>query len=162
MPLDGTEEVTRALVRALERENPQLVLRHAMFEVRPPLTRVLPTRGARFAVKAFASLITKQEVIALVGVCSDSTRLMAQNADRVPLTGNRVYWVDEVPYFSPHGCVDYYVSEALGAYSGCQNALEQNALIYLCLLEKQHRAIHRLRRKAYEQEREFAVLLEAD
>jgi hypothetical protein len=53
------------------------------------------------------------------------------------------------------------VTEALGAYHGCHKVLEENALIYLDFLEKQHRALHRLRRKAYEGEREFAVLLEA-
>jgi hypothetical protein len=58
-------------------------------------------------------------------------------------------------YYSPHGFIDYYVTEALGAYHGCHKALEQNALIYLDFLEKQHRAVHRLRRKAYEQEREY-------
>src|SRR5262249_8950478 len=158
-----------ALANCLERENPQLCLKHAMFEVRSPVTKlagshVLLPVGPRFAVKEFATLITKKEVMALVGLCSDNKRLMAQNADLVPYGRSypdRQYWVDNIPYYSPHGFLDYYITEALGSYSGCQNVLEQNALIYLEFLEKQHRAIHRLRRKAYEQEREFGVLLEA-
>jgi hypothetical protein len=176
MPLDGTVEAT--ILARLEQENPQLTLKQAMFEVRPPVTKVagrLATRPANGMllpvsrvglpeIKVFTKPITKSEVIALVRLCSDSKRLMAQNAALVPY-GNRYrereYCVDDIWYYSPHGFIDYYVTEALGGYYRCEKVLEQNALVYLGFLEKQHRAIHRLRRNAFEQEREFEVLLEA-
>src|SRR4051812_40942575 len=78
MPLDGLVEASAsstALANCLERENPQLVLKHAMFEVRPPVTKVaghlvpdtgrpllLPVSGSGGSeIKVFVKPITKKE-----------------------------------------------------------------------------------------------------
>jgi hypothetical protein len=99
MPLDGSVEAT-ALAHCLERENPELSLPQAMFEVRPPATKVvgrlapraagrllLPVSGVGSELIVFTKLITKKEVTALVGQCRDHKRLMAQNAHLVRMAG---------------------------------------------------------------------------
>jgi hypothetical protein len=160
MPLDGSVIETKVVS-----------LRAAMFDVRLPNTKIVgyPNHvafmGGRMVppeVRAFVQPVTRREVMSLVCLCSDHSRLMAQNAHLVPVSGcyDREFKENDTLYFSPHGFIDYYIREALGAYKGCQQSLKEDALIYLRFIERQHRSIHKLRRKAYEQECEFKMLLD--
>jgi hypothetical protein len=147
MPLDGSTEI--------------LDLHIEMFQVRRP--RITVKREGLGGVKLLEQLMTRREVMALVDLCRKYSRLMAQNADVVPLSPyfDREIRTNGVTYFSPHGFIDYYITQALGQYHGCENSLEKDALTYLRFIERQHRSSHRARRKIYEQEQEFAMLLTA-